>query len=223
VVSGILIMVLVGGIYFELQSPGIGFPLAAALLAAILYFAPLYLEGLAQNWELLIFIVGLILIGVEMFAIPGFGIAGLAGILLVVTGLTMAMVDNIVFDFEWNIAFSEVVKKFVIVIGSMFLSIILSLYLGKQLFTNKAFAGLSLDRELNTDDGFLAVESEQKELIGKKGIAESVLRPSGKVLIDDEIYDAVSEYGFINKNEKVKVLRYLHGQLYVIKDEGSGD
>ncbi len=223
VVSGILIMVLVGGIYFELQSPGIGFPLAAAVLASILYFAPLYLEGLAQNWELLIFIVGLILIGVEMFAIPGFGIAGLAGILLVVTGLTMAMVDNIVFDFEWNIAFSEVVKKFVIVIGSMFLSIILSLYLGKQLFTNKAFAGLSLDRELNTDDGFLAVESEQKELIGKKGIAESVLRPSGKVLIDDEIYDAVSEYGFINKNEKVKVLRYLHGQLYVIKDEGSGD
>jgi membrane-bound serine protease (ClpP class) len=223
VVSGILIMVLVGGIYFELQSPGIGFPLAAALLAAVLYFAPLYLEGLAQNWELLIFIVGLILIGVEMFAIPGFGIAGLAGILLVVTGLTMAMVDNIVFDFEWNIAFSEVVKKFVIVIGSMFLSLILSLYLGKQLFTNKAFAGLSLDRELNTDDGFLGVESEQKELIGKKGIAESVLRPSGKVLIDDEIYDAVSEYGFINKNEKVKVLRYLHGQLYVIKDEGSGD
>jgi membrane-bound serine protease (ClpP class) len=223
VVSGILIMVLVGGIYFELQSPGIGFPLAAAVLAAVLYFAPLYLEGLAQNWELLIFIVGLILISVEMFAIPGFGIAGLAGILLVVTGLTMAMVDNIVFDFEWNIAFSEVVKKFVIVIGSMFLSLILSLYLGKQLFTNKAFAGLSLDRELNTDDGFLGVESEQKELIGKKGIAESVLRPSGKVLIDDEIYDAVSEYGFINKNEKVKVLRYLHGQLYVIKDEGSGD
>jgi membrane-bound serine protease (ClpP class) len=223
VVSGILIMVLVGGIYFELQSPGIGFPLAAAVLAAVLYFAPLYLEGLAQNWELLIFIVGLILIGVEMFAIPGFGIAGLAGILLVVTGLTMAMVDNIVFDFEWNIAFSEVVKKFVIVIGSMFLSLILSLYLGKQLFTNKAFAGLSLDRELNTDDGFLGVESEQKELIGKKGIAESVLRPSGKVLIDDEIYDAVSEYGFINKNEKIKVLRYLHGQLYVIKDEGSGD
>ncbi|MFC2112626.1 nodulation protein NfeD [Bacteroidota bacterium] len=223
VVSGILIMVLVGGIYFELQSPGIGFPLAAAVLAAVLYFAPLYLEGLAQNWEVLIFIIGLILIGVEIFAIPGFGVAGVAGILLVITGLTLAMVDNIVFDFEWNIAFSEVIRKFFIVISSMFLSLILSLYLGKQLFTNKAFAGMSLDRELNTEDGFLGVESMQKGLVGKTGIAESVLRPSGKVLIDDEIYDAVSEYGFIQKDEKVKVLRYLHGQLYVIKDENNGD
>ena len=219
IVSGILIMVLVGGIYFELQSPGIGFPLAAAVLAAILYFAPLYLEGLAQNWELLIFIIGLILIGVEIFAIPGFGVAGLTGILLVTTGLTLAMVDNIVFEFEWNIAFAEVVKKFFIVISSMFLSIILSLYLGKQLFTNRAFAGLALDRNLDKEDGFLGVESKPIELIGKTGIAESVLRPSGKVMIDDEIYDAVSEYGFINRDEKVKVLRYLHGQLYVIKDE----
>jgi membrane-bound serine protease (ClpP class) len=219
IVSGILIMVLVGGIYFELQSPGIGFPLAAAVLAAILYFAPLYLEGLAQNWELVIFIVGLILIAVEIFAIPGFGVAGVAGILLVITGLTLAMVDNIVFDFNWNIAFAEVIKKFFIVITSMFLSLILSLYLGKQLFTNKAFAGLALDRNLDTKEGFLGVESEPKQLVGKTGVAESVLRPSGKVVIDDEIYDAVSEYGFIEKDEKVRVLKYLHGQLYVIKDD----
>ena len=65
----------------------------------------------------------------------------------------------------------------------------------------------------------MAVESEPRELIGKTGIAESVLRPSGKVLIEDEIYDAVSEYGFINKNEKVIVLRYMHGQLYFAKDD----
>ena len=61
------------------------------------------------------------------------------------------------------------------------------------------------------------------KLIGETGYAESVLRPSGKVVIDGEIYDAVSEYGYINKDEKVKVLRYLHGQLYVIKDEGTVD
>ncbi len=138
VVSGILIMILVGGIYFELQSPGIGFPLGAAVVAAILYFAPLYLEGLAENWEIVIFIIGLLLIAVEIFAIPGFGVAGILGIILVVAGLTLAMVDNIVFELEWNIAFSEVIKRFFIVISSMFLSLILSLFLGKQLFTNKA-------------------------------------------------------------------------------------
>jgi membrane-bound serine protease (ClpP class) len=199
-ISGIMIMILVGGIYFELQSPGIGFPLAAAVVAAVLYFAPLYLEGLAENWELVIFIVGLLLITVEIFAIPGFGVAGIAGIILVVSGLTLAMVDNIVFELEWNIAFAEVIKRFFIVVTSMFLSLIISLYLGKHLFTSKAFAGLALDSKLNTEDGFLGVESQQK----------------------DQIYDAVSEYGFINKGEKVKVTRYETGQIYVIKvDEES--
>ena len=217
-ISGLLIMVIVGGIYFELQSPGIGFPIAASVTAAILYFAPLYLEGLAQNWELVIFIAGIILIGVEMLAIPGFGVAGISGILLVITGLTLAMVDNLVFELEWDIAFTEVVKKFFIVITSMFLSFILSLYLGKKLFTARSFAGLALESRLDTEDGFLGVESKPRELVGKSGVANSVLRPSGKVAIDDEIYDAVSEYGFIEKGEKVKVIKYESGQIHVIKE-----
>jgi membrane-bound serine protease (ClpP class) len=202
-----------------LQSPGIGFPLGAAVFAAILYFAPLYLEGLAANWEILLFIVGLLLIAVEIFAIPGFGVAGILGIILVVVGLTLAMVDNIVFELEWNIAFSEVIKRFFIVISSMFLALVLSLFLGKQLFTNRAFAGLALDSNLDTKDGFLGVESQQKELVGRTGIVESILRPAGKVVIDDEIYDAASEYGYINKGEKVKVTRYETGQIYVIKSD----
>jgi membrane-bound serine protease (ClpP class) len=217
-ISGLLIMVIVGGIYFELQSPGIGFPIAAAATAAVLYFAPLYLEGLAENWELVIFLVGILLIAVEIFAIPGFGVAGISGILLVITGLTLAMVDNLVFDLDWNIAFAEVIKKFFIVITSMFLSFILSLYIGKQLFTSSTFAGLALDSTLEVKDGFLGVEGQTRNLVGKTGLAESVLRPSGKVVIEDEIYDALSEYGFINKGEKVRVIKYEGGQIHVVKE-----
>jgi membrane-bound serine protease (ClpP class) len=217
-ISGLLIMIIVGGIYFELQSPGIGFPIAASIIAAVLYFAPLYLEGLAQNWEMVVFIVGVILIAVEIFAIPGFGVAGISGVLLVITGLTLAMVDNLVFNLEWDIAFVEVVKKFFIVITAVFLSLILSLYLGKKLFTARAFAGLALDSQLDSKDGFIGVESQPAELIGKSGLAESILRPSGKVVIDNEIYDAVSEYGFIDKGEKVKVIKYEGGQIHVVKE-----
>ena len=83
VAQGIFIMLIIGGIYFELQTPGIGFPLVAAVLGAVLYFAPLYLEGVAQNWELLLFVVGLLLLAVEIFVLPGFGIAGVAGIAVV--------------------------------------------------------------------------------------------------------------------------------------------
>lgn len=219
IISGLLIMLIVGGIYFELQSPGIGFPLAAAVLAAILYFAPLYLEGLAQNWELIIFVVGLILLAVEIFAIPGFGVAGVTGILLVIGGLTLALVDNVVFDFSFSVAFIEVMKSFAIVIISMFLSFIISLYLGKRLFTakSKTFSGLSLQTDLGTEEGYIGVDTAYKSMVGKTGIADSVLRPSGKVIIEDEIYDAKSEFGFIDKGEKIKVIRFETGQLYVVK------
>ncbi|HOI32846.1 MAG TPA: nodulation protein NfeD, partial [Bacteroidales bacterium] len=60
-ISGILIMIIIGGLYFELQTPGIGFPLGAAVFAALLYFAPLYLEGLATHWEVIVFVLGIIL------------------------------------------------------------------------------------------------------------------------------------------------------------------
>ena len=73
-----------------MQSPGLGFPIVAALAAATLYFAPLYLEGLAENWEILLFISGLILIAIELFVIPGFGVAGIAGIALTVAALSLA-------------------------------------------------------------------------------------------------------------------------------------
>jgi len=146
-IQGILIMLIVGGIYFELQSPGIGFPLAAAILGAILYFAPLYLEGLAENWEMVIFVVGLILIILEIFVIPGFGIAGISGVILAFTGLVLSMVDNIIFEFEFHSmeAIGIVLKSFMIVAISIFLAFILSLYLSQKMLTSNTFAWIVLN------------------------------------------------------------------------------
>ena len=76
-------MLIIGGIYFEFQSPGIGFPLAMDIIGALLYFAPLYLEGLAANWEIIIFVVGILLLAVEIFILPGFGVAGIGGIICI--------------------------------------------------------------------------------------------------------------------------------------------
>jgi membrane-bound serine protease (ClpP class) len=67
---GLCITFIFLGIYFELQSPGIGFALVIAIIAALLYFAPLYVEGLAANWEILLFVIGLILIALEIFVVP---------------------------------------------------------------------------------------------------------------------------------------------------------
>ncbi len=220
-IQGILIMIIVGGIYFELQSPGIGFPLGAAVLAAILYFAPLYLEGLAENWEMVIFILGLILIILEIFVIPGFGVAGISGVILALTGLVLSMVDNIIFEFEFHSAeaLAIVLKSLAVVVVSMFLALIASLYLSKKALTSHAFSWVVLNSSEKKEEGFIGVDSTQKELIGKIGTAFTDLRPSGKVEIEEEIYDAKSEIGFIEKDQKIKVIDYRSGQLYVMKTE----
>lgn len=223
-IQGILIMIIVGGIYFELQSPGIGFALGAAVVAAILYFAPLYLEGLAENWEMVLFVVGLILIILEIFVIPGFGIAGISGLVLALTGLVLSMVDNIIFEFEFHAAeaVTVVLKSLMIVAIAMFLAFVLSIYLSKKALTSNAFSWIVLNSTQQKEEGYISVDSSWKGLIGKTGVAFTNLRPSGKVEIDDETYDAKSEIGFIEKGQKVKVIDYRSGQVYVIQDEENG-
>ena len=222
VVSGLLIMLIIGGIYFELQSPGVGFPLAAAGFAALLYFAPLYLEGVAANWHLVIFIAGIILVLVEIFAIPGFGVTGVLGVIGIVTGLALVMVDKIVFRRGPSLdGVSEIVGAFAIVLASAVLAIGLSLWLSRKLFApNRLFGSLALETSVNQADGFESFDTGKlRSVVGSRGTAHTVLKPSGKVLIGDNVYPAVAETGFITKGTAIVVRREEQGQLYVVPAE----
>lgn len=220
IVSGLLIMLIIGGIYFELQSPGIGFPLAAAVFAALLYFAPLYIEGIAANWHVMIFIIGLILVAVEIFAIPGFGVTGVLGVIGIVAGLAFVMIDKIVFRFgSTGDGVREVVGAFSIVVLAAFLSFVLSLWLSRKLFApNRLFGSLALETSVNKADGFVSFDTEKlSALVGSAGKAHTVLRPSGKVIIGGEVYSAVAETGFISRGTDIIVRREEQGQLYVVE------
>ncbi len=216
IVSGILIMIIIGGIYFELQTPGIGFPIAASVAAALLYFAPLYIEGLAANWEIIIFIIGVILIGVELFAIPGFGVTGILGILLVIAGLALSMVDNMGFNFG-TFPFGQLVSALFVVVIATFTSLVLSFWISKQLFTTTTFGQLALATTQQKSEGYTSALNTYTQMIGQEGTAKTVLRPAGKILINDETYDATAESGFINRGEKIRVTRYSNAQLFVRK------
>lgn len=215
-ISGILIMIIIGGIYFELQSPGIGFPIAASIIAALLYFAPLYIEGLANNWEILIFVIGLILLAVEIFAIPGFGIFGILGITFMITGLSLSMVESVGPGF-FDVDTSGLVKSFLIVIISFFVAIFGSIYLSKKLFSTTAFGHLALDAVQSKDDGYTSALQSYKDLIGKKGKTYTVLRPSGKIVFENELYDATARSGMIEKDVDIIVKDYKNAQLIVEK------
>ena len=213
----ILIMLIIGGIYYELQQPGIGFPLAVAITAAVLYFAPLYLDGLAAYWEIAVFIVGIALILLELFIFPGFGVAGISGILCVLFALITSMLNNDFFDFT-PIHIPDLNQALLTVFLGLIFGTTLIIYLVSKIGTKGIFGRLALAKEQTTDEGYVGVPTEQISIIGSEGIATTDLRPSGKVVIDNRHYDAVSQYGdFIEKGTPVIVTKYEATQLYVRK------
>lgn len=216
IVSALLIMIIIGGIYFELQTPGVGFPLAAAITAALLYFAPLYLEGLAAHWEIIVFIVGVVLLAIELFAIPGFGVLGISGIILIVVGLALSLVGNIGFSFPEG-TFRAFISSIFLVITSAFLAIVISFYLGKKILTTTIFGRLALDTVQEKSEGYTSADIHYTSMIGKKGKALTILRPAGKVEIEDEVFDATAITGYIEKDEPVEVVKYETTQLFVRK------
>ncbi|WP_245977415.1 NfeD family protein [Albibacterium indicum] len=214
-VQGFLIVLIMGGIYFEMTSPGIGLPFIVALVSGILYFAPLYIEGFAANWEILLFIIGVILLLLEIFVIPGFGVAGIAGIVLLVCSFAFSMVPNESFDFSMmppNFLF----RSFLLVILSIIGAIILSVLFGKSILNSRAFKRLVLADEQASSQGYVA-STFDNEVIGKEGIARTDLRPSGKVEIDGKWFDAVALGGYIEKGTAVQVERHENYNLFVRK------
>jgi len=210
--QSILIMIIIGGIYFELQTPGIGLPSAAALTAAILYFAPLYIEGLAANWEILLFLIGLILVVIELFVFPGFGVAGISGTILVLLGLTLALVNNVNFDFEYVGNF-EIGRALAVVLAGTTTGFGAMIWLSNRIGMKGLFRKVALETDLAA-----AVSTPVlSDMVGKEGTAATVLRPSGKVIIDSEYYDGISESGFIEQGETVTVVRFENAQVYVEK------
>ena len=215
IVSGLLIMGIIAGIYFELQTPGIGFALVVALICATLYFTPLYLQGLADNWEIAIFVLGVILLALEVFVIPGFGVAGILGIIFVLCGLSFSMLANDFFDFKISKP-GLLMNSLLIVIGSMVLSVVVMVIFGKNLMQSSAFKRLVLEDEQRAESGYTS-SVPKINLLSKQGIARTVLRPSGKIEIEGVWYDAVALDGFIDAGEAIFVEKHENYNLFVRK------
>lgn len=216
--QGLLLMLIIGGIYFELQSPGIGFPLVAAITGAVLYFAPLYLEGLAQNWELILFLIGVGLLVVEIFVIPGFGVAGIGGIILIITGLAFAMIDNDLLVIEGTVNLRPLIKPFAIVLIAMTISLFASIYLAARLFPSKVFSHIALKTDLSKKEGFVGVETDMLQAqVGKNAVVTTDLKPAGTVEIEGKRYQAQINYGFATRGEQVVITRAQEGRLYCDK------
>ena len=215
--QSIFMMMIIGGIFVEIRTPGIGLPLVTAIVGALLYFAPAYLGDLVSYWEILLFVVGLVLIGVEIFVLPGFGVCGILGIIAVVLSLAFAMVDNAeLFHWDGSLNLQPILRPIGIVIISASAAIFGSVLLVRKLFGTRSFDHIALRQELKADEGFTGVASGLESLVGEKVTVFTDLRPSGKVkAADGRIFEATLKFGgFAEKGTSLTVISAEQGRLY---------
>ena len=214
-ISGLLILVIIGGIYFELQTPGVGFPLFAAIIALVLYLVPYYLNGLAEYWEILALFVGLTLLVLELFVIPGFGVAGVMGIVMTVGSLVLIMLNNDFFNFDF-VPLGDIVVAMFATFGGLAGGALLLFFGSARLTQTKAFRRMVLTETQDKEQGYTSNFNEEL-MVGKTGTAFTVLRPSGKVLIAGKLYDAFSRGEYIEKEAVIEVIGIESSTLRVKK------
>ena len=204
-VSGILILIIIGGIYFELQTPGVGFPILASIIAVILYFVPNYLNGLAENWEIALFIVGVILIALEVFVIPGFGVAGVLGLICTLGSLVLVMLNNDFLDFSF-VPMEEIFVSTAVVLAGLLGAIVVMFFGGARLLNSNVFKRVALQETQNAEQGYTSTFYKEKSMVGQRGKAFTRLRPSGRIEIEGTIYDAYTRGNFIEEGAEVEVI-----------------
>ena len=212
-VRALLVMLIIGGIYMEMHTPGLGFAAAVSLVAACLYFLPMLISGTLPAWIVITLVIGVVLIALELFVIPGFGICGIAGIIAVVVALGAAITPVVGSDDNVTLA---IISKPLITVGiGLVAAVALVAWLtsrhGPKFF--RRHSELLLTQDIKK--GYIGVDMGPAKLVGHKATAMTDMRPAGKILFEGEVYDAVSTGAFIDAGSHLKILRYENAQLYV--------
>jgi membrane-bound serine protease (ClpP class) len=201
-VTSILILIGIIGLFIEISSPGFGVPGAAALVSFSILFAGNALLGTVGSAELLIFVLGIALLVIEIFLIPGFGIAGISGIALMIAGLVLSMQDFIVptFSWEWDLLGRNVL----LVAGNIVAGFIAVGVLAFLVPKYTPFKRLTLTLNQDAGEGYTAQEaSTEQTYLGKSGTAVTNLRPSGKAEFEGEVLQVETSGDYIEKGAAV--------------------
>ena len=225
-VSSLLFLGLVVGLYMELSSPGFG--LAGTLAVTCLFLIILSSFALEiGNWlELILLLTGLAILFIELFVLPTFGLLGFIGILFFLVGLFGMMLPGIgsvsyeVDTHTLNAAGEAFFEKLAWLCGTLVVAFGIILLLAR--YVTPTLAGFSrfvlTGRE---QEGYIAgVNPQSLPQPGAEGEVAATLRPAGKVMIRDQLYDAISPGSFIEKGEKVEVVRLDGSVIVVNKKEG---
>lgn len=189
------------GLVLELYSPGFGIPGAMGISALLLFFYGHLVAGLAGMETIILFVVGVILIVLEIF-VPG-GILGVLGLGAVIVSFFLAMDDIASTGIALLIAM-------LVTIGAM---VLLFTVFGKRI---RIFDRIILRDSTNTEQGYVSNVS-RIELVGQIGVTLTALRPSGTAVINEERIDVVTEGMFIEAKKKVRIVK-AEGSRIVVRE-----
>ena len=216
VVTVLIVVIGFTGLILELKLPGLTVPgIIAALCFILVFWAHSKFSGQTFVLALLLFLMGLVLVGIELFVLPGFGAAGIFGILCMLAGLGLVTVDKVPeTGAEWGVLGVRVSRYLFAMMGAMGLALLIARYLPKLPGANRLV--LDAPPETSTADT-LPGGAEAAELLGAIGTTNTTLRPAGVVKFGDKFVDVVSDGGFVPAGTRVQVIQ-VEGTRIVVKE-----
>lgn len=219
-IAPILMMIGLAALYMELKAPGFGLPGMIGIICLSVVFLNQYFVGLAHYTELLIILFGLALMGVEMFVLPGFGIAGFTAIFVIAVGLVLTLQDFVVPDpsvpWQMDILKSNIMTVLWSLVGAVIAGILIFRYVMPWFSTGREGPFLMSD----LGDAHADSTETARIKVGDRGVAATDLRPSGKAEINDDIFDVITENEFLDRGSPV-VVDAVRGNWIVVSKDGS--
>jgi len=219
-VRGFLFLLILLGAYVEFHTPGVGVPGLVALICLAVFVGAPYLTGLANIWEILCIALGIILIVLEVFVIPGFGVAGISGIVLLLVGLLATFLPDLPgrpnpFYVPTLPSTVHALKVAMLTLGSSLLAslvgmVMISRYLPRVPILGEIVAANPTPSEVQVDDPYRGGAR-----VGDTGEAEGDLHPAGKARFGAQLVDVVTQGEYVEANARVEVIERRGNRVVV--------
>lgn len=217
-ISSLLLMCGLGGLYFEMRTPGFGLPGIIGLCCLAVFFGAQYVVGLADWLDVMLVVTGVFLLGIEIFVLPGFGVAGITGIACVVLGLYMSLTRVIMPQYTWEyVRLGDAVTT--LALSSMAFTVF-AVAVGYILPKTRMFNRLVLATAQPIGGGYtVQVPDEARIMVGLHGTATSFLRPAGRGRFGDRTLDVMTRGEFIDKGRPIEIIEAEGNRLVVSEVE----